>query len=298
MKKPLNLFVAIAFSVCLSDSFCQTYDTSTPYYSYYYDYKLANPAFTGSNGKHVITTMFSNSNYQTSFNSKALDRTFYGSYEGRIDKYKTALGAQLLTNTLGSNNFNRIGLFYSRKIAFSERSGLNVGAQLAYQRLVIDYSAFDLMNPDDPMWLGRSKESSVTADVGVSYYSPAVTIGIAAKNLINQIYSTDGVNIIATRKFSLTNNLKLTPSVFYETDFRNSILHLNATVQIKQWILVGGGYTIRDGTNDLSLNVGLNIADWVQVVTHVYSSARQSMRDFTDGYVETLVRVRIPGKVE
>jgi len=297
MKNSLTPLLTLVVTLCIIDTRAQNFNPATLYNSYYYDYKLANPAFTGSNGKHVITTMYSGLNYPTSFNSKEVNRTAYASYEGRIDKFNTALGGRGVLNSFGAYDFSGAGLFYSRKIPLSENSGLKLGAQLVYQRLVIDYSKFRFLSPGyDPLITGTSTESSLLLDAGVAYYSPVVTVGIAAKNLVHDANNNDGINVIITRKFDLRNDLKLTPSLFYETDFDNSIVHLNGTAEIKKWLLLGGGYTIRDGKDDLSFNIGLNVLGWAQIITHVYSSINQRLKDQVEaGYIETVIRVRIPG---
>jgi hypothetical protein len=59
--------------------------------------------------------------------------------------------------------------------------------------------------------------------------------------------------------------------------------------------MVGAGYRFGKSREDnLDFNVGLNIKDWVQIITQVYSSARYRLRDYTDGLFETMIRVRIP----
>jgi type IX secretion system PorP/SprF family membrane protein len=290
--------VIIAFCFCatafFTDSYGQLTNPSTPFFNYYYDYKLFNPAFTGTKARHTITTVYSG------FPSDNAGSRFYGSYEMNIEAINSGVGAAFTHDNLGYYSSSLAGLFYSRQFTFNENSGLRIGTQMFYRTQTTDYSQLIIGGFTDP-FLGSGKETTnnFNFDMGIVYYNKYATIGASLQNALNSGTSQPYINVIAERQFKISNSLILTPSILLLTDFSQSQFSVNNTFEIAQWILLGAGYTTFDsGYDDLSFNEGLNIKNRVQIVTHLYSKQNQDYVSpfFSGRFFEIMVRATLPEK--
>jgi type IX secretion system PorP/SprF family membrane protein len=281
---PVILVLAFAIDICAQNTY-----SPTPFYSYYYDYKLANPAFTGTKARHVINTTYAG------IPSHRSSKLFYGSYERNIASVKSGVGGLVMYEEFGPVTMTHCGLFFSRRLPFGEKSGLHVGTQVFYQSHELDGKYYRYVQDGDPL-IGEGTETTrlVNVDLGLLYYSRFVTIGASVKGIREKMETErTSLNVIATREFNITKGLKANPSALFFTDFTDNRFYLNSTFEIKKWILLGLGYRfVEHGPDDISFNVGLNIKDWVQVITHVYSSEMRS--DNANALVETMIRVTIP----
>jgi type IX secretion system PorP/SprF family membrane protein len=283
---PVIIFVFIA-----SNSVAQVSNIARPFPTYYYDYKLANPAFVGTKGKHVINTVYSG------VPSHSVHQ-IYGSYERSIKEGRSGIGGIFMYDQYNSfRKGTHIGGLFSHRISLGDASGLRFGTQVFYQSSTYDYSYYRYVVDGDPLILDeKTKERTASFDLGVVFYSKAITLGGGVKNAIEANYLVRSVNLLATRKFEITTNLKFEPSLFFETTMEGyDAFAVNTTAEAWKWLMFGAGYTTRGkGLDDISFNIGLNIKDRVQIVTHVYSSANQSLADYTDTFVNTMIRVTLP----
>lgn len=276
----------------------QRFNSATPSHTYYYDYKLANPAFTGTRGKHVITTLV---NTVTSSVAGKPQLT-YASYERNIEAIQSGIGGLIIYEEFGPYKFTQFGALFRKQVSFTEASGLYLGTQLSYQRGKFDYGAFNPIDGDPVSLEGETKQRNFNIDLGAVYYSSAVTVGASVKNLLEQeqsiIYqkgSLRSINLIVTRDFQLTEQVKLTPSVLFNTFSEENDFYINNTFTFKKWVMLGASYQFGKSNEDnFDVNLGLNIKGWVQIVSHVYSSANYRLRNYTGTTFELMVRAIVP----
>lgn len=292
-NKPWPLIIALVVT-SVGNLCAQPGNSSTPFLNYYYDYKLANPGFAGTQGKHVINAVYSGIPFGS---SKVGYRVLYGSYERNIASIKTGVGGVFMHNKLGASSSFHYGLLYRKQLSFNKTSGLHLGTHVFYQSRKIDYSSYRFIEPVDELLIdGNEKKRSINVDLGLLYYSSLATVGVSVKNIAAQKEENTILNLIATKEFGIMEGLKVNPSVYFLTDFSDNSFRINNTFEIKKWILLGTGYRFAQGgqRDNLTFNVGLNIKDWVQIITHVYSSGQYRTRYYSDPLVETLIRVKIP----
>lgn len=287
----LSIILALVFA---SNAQAQLNHSPTPLYNYYYDYKLANPAFTGTYGKHVISSAYSGVSAQ----GQGGPDFVYASYERNIASLKLAVGGLATYDERGfsstestvSESAAHYGLLFNKQFSFNEKSGLYAGTQLFYQTYRTDYTYH---SPGSP-WIvdGFETTDRFNLDLGLVYYSPVITFGASLKGILeDDERQRNSVNLIARRELKVTDRLKAIPSVIFSSDFIDNYLDINSTFKIDDRLLLGAAYRFGvDGVNDFSCNVGFNIIGYVQVITHLYSLER----DKDNLLVEAMVRVVIP----
>jgi hypothetical protein len=100
-------------------------------------------------------------------------------------------------------------------------------------------------------------------------------------------------NLLVSHDFVITPAIEVVPSCLLVIYPNGSLAGLNATAKIHKWLMVGAGNRFRNGSSEFSFNFGINIKDWVQIITHCYSSTNQKY-EFEKPYVETLLRMTVP----
>lgn len=302
--KRAKVVLLILLGLINYSGFSQTNDG--PYLqNYYYDYKLSNPSFVGNEAKHTITTTFSGylSNESSYYSGK--NQTFLASYEAKLKKIKSGIGGGLIKDELGFETKVEASLLLSHQFNLTKTSGLQVGTQLQLSRTKIDGKYYRYIDNEDPLIVeGKESGQKLNLGVGLNYYSSYFTLGIAYKNIkANDFgydsvrHNSDAINLILFRKIKLNNWLNITPSVFHFTDLSHHATFINNTFQIKKWILVGAGYRIPQQDNgNFTFNIGANIKDYVQVITHIYSYENRLHSDHHNNkhFIETMILVKIP----
>lgn len=283
-----SLAIIVLSIVFTNASNAQRITTPAPYSSYYYDYKLANPAFTGSEGRHVITTAYSGNNAPNV-------NFFFASYEVNIESWKTSFGAIAASDEFGATKTDYFGLLFNKQISFTENSGIYLGMQLFYHRRKVEYD--QLYGPNDPLVEeGWESASNASGDFGIVYYWRTLSVGISARDLLRPDNSGTSYSLILSNDFKIGQQVKLTPSVHYFSYSRYNQLNFNSTFEIRRWLLLGGGFRLDSNDHtDATFNAGVNIKGWVQIVTQFLSTSNYQRREYLSPQVEALVRVRIPG---
>ena len=269
-----------------------------PFQNYYYDYKLANPALTGIHGKHAITTAY--------LGRPGDVDAYYASYEARVPGIKSAVGVTAMLEDVFYLRSYHVGGLFSKQIPFNSESGLLVGTQVYYKKRITDLDEFYYYHQDDPLIIKRGDHTSANAgaDFGVAFYRKNLTLAAGVKNVwVGDVpeqfgwaqYEFTSFNLLFSNEFALTPAIELVPSCLLVSYPDGRLLALNATARIYKWVMVGAGNRFRNGSSEFSFNVGINIKDWVQIVTHCYSSTNQK-HEFDRPYMETLLRITVPDK--
>ena len=287
-----SLLLLCFINATVQNGLAQRFNSATPFPFYYYDYKLANPGLVGIENNHTIDLMYTGVPVKPSSSYGRTAQTLYGTYETNVSKLRGGIGGILNWQRQGPQNYLSANLLYSYELKLGAESEVRIGTQLRYQRLTINYDEFRI-SPDDPLIPETSKdsESNFDVDLGVVYHAPKLTAGVTLKNILqpafdvgltSKIKDKSEINILVARKFEINHWLDITPSVIIVSDFDRSFVDINSIFQIKKWVLVGVGYAFpENGRDDFSFNIGLNIGDTVQFITHLYS---QSYADYSATY--------------
>jgi type IX secretion system PorP/SprF family membrane protein len=186
-----------------------------PQFSQYYSAPLyLNPAFAGSTG---CTRMVSNYRNQW-FGLNKPYNTFAFSMDHNIEKIKSGVGIQFLSDKVGSNGVSSVdvSLFYAYRLDFSKKYSLRAGVQVGYASKYLDI--YQLSFPDQ--YSDDGYQSSTSSDyynkttrshyadlsAGVLVYSSHMWGGLAVQhiNQPNQTFTTDGGVAQLPAKFSVS----------------------------------------------------------------------------------------------
>ncbi len=299
MTVRLNLVVLIVLlSSMIGNSQTLRGTISDPFQNYYYDYKLANPALTGMHGKHAITTSYLGRPGDVDL--------FYASYEARVPGIGSAVGVTAMLGDMFSLRTYNVGGLFSKQIKFKSNSGLFIGTHVYYKKRIINSDAYRPLSPDDPLIISDDRSSaSAGADFGVAYNRKKLILAAGVKNIrMGSVPEEFGgsqseftsFNFLVSHEFVITPAIEVVPSCLLVTNPNGSLAGLNATAKIHKWFMVGAGNRFRNSSSEFSFNVGINIKDWVQIITHCYSSTNQKY-EFDKPYVETLLRITVPERV-
>lgn len=293
MKIFLNLLL-ILFIGFASDSFSQIPRHMGAYTSFYYDYKLINPALAGSKARHLANVV--HSGYpETSYNNWT-----YGSYELSTTNQYHGFGGIFSVERSKYFDIKTFNAMYSHRFNIGDDSGFRVGANVSYEDGEYKESFFQYQDASDPLIIYNTRTTNdINFNLGVVYYSDIVNIGVAVNNIINSDFQNRTMNFLVSRKVSVAGGkFKIEPSVFYLQDFGGrDFLKINSTFEAWHWLLFGIGYwSSDDGAEDYSYNIGFNIRDRVQLITHVYSSFNEKFKEFSGRGAEAILRVTIPHK--
>lgn len=284
--------IYLLLTIVIVEAEAQRTNSSTPIRNYYYDYKLANPAFTGTTAQHAVTTAYSGHESDLA----GAPRSAYLSYEVNLKSIQSGLGIISSVEELGILRWTSYGLLYSRNFLLGEKRGVLLGGQFVYQRKRADYTKLQFADPFDPSFRQVEKTSSANVSLGLAYYSPMVTVGAGFKNVVKEEAETREYNVVVARDFKIGKALEVTPSLFFITDTEYNSVRLNSTFKFFRWGLLGAGYTFpRSGRDNIDFNIGINILDRVQIINHVYASEYATARgnNGTATWLETMLRVRI-----
>jgi len=292
------LFLIVVGTQCLCANHVagQIINTPQPFYNYYYDYKLANPAFTAFEDQLRLNLSYFGFPYADENQLK--QGSTYFSYESQVGAH-SGFGMFFKSEQFISQPFQGVAAFYRYKFQVGEQCNVRIGTQLSYFKLVSE-------NP-------YIKDREIyNLDLGFVLDSRWITLGGSIKNLFQPsdffyAYMTDwedrpDINIIASRKFRISDIITATPSLLFRTNEFGEGLAINGVFEIKKLILLGGSYGIDlddIGVTDAgySFNAGITVKDRVQFIVHLYSSFHENNREFYSGerrYYEGMLIFRIP----
>ena len=210
---------------------CLALRAQDPQFSQYYSAPLyLNPAFAGSTGCTRLVSIYRNQ----WFGLNKPYNTFAFSLDHNIEKFKSGVGIQFLSDKIGSNGISSVdvSLFYAYRIDFSKKYSLRAGIQAGFASKYLDI--YQLSFPDQYSDDGyqndlsndysNKKTRSNYADVscGILFYSAHTWIGVATQhvNQPNQSFTTDGSVAQLPAKFSVQGGYKVLlnhkPNVPYE----------------------------------------------------------------------------------
>jgi len=224
-----------------------------------------NPAYAGSNNQICLTTLgrqqwmgLSETNEQGNSVNVA-PQTFLFSIDGNVDFLRGGFGAVVYKDKLGHEDNIGLKLGYSYKHAIGP-GHLSGGIMLGFLNKVIDYSAFNAINENDPL-LNGAKESDMIFDMsfGAFYRVPgSFYAGISSSQLL-QSESTFPDNLGSPklkRHYYITGGynytlpsmpeLELQPSILIKSEFVTAQFDINCLLLWNSQIWGGASYRSTD----------------------------------------------------
>lgn len=191
-----------------------------PQFSQYYSAPLyLNPAFAGSTGCTRFVSIYRNQ----WFGLNKPYNTFAFSLDHNIEKIKSGIGLQFVSDKVGANGISTIdiSLFYAYRIDFTKKTSLRAGIQAGYSSKYLDI--FQLSFPDQFSDDGYQSNSSgdysnkrtrshyADISVGMVFYTTHLWVGAAAQhvNEPNQTFTVNDKVAQLPAKFSLHGGYKI-----------------------------------------------------------------------------------------
>lgn len=296
MKIHVLLIVVGIQCLCVNRVAGQRINSPEPFFNYYYDYKIANPAFTAFEDQLRINLSYSGFPYAEE--NWVKQGSTYFSYESQVDT-NSGFGMFFKSERFITEPFQAVAAFYRYKFQVGDQWNARIGTQVSYFRLVADRPYI--------------KDREIyNLDLGFVLDSRWITIGGSIKNLLQPSdfsYSymskwkdRPDINFIATRKFTISNAITATPSLFFRANEFGEGLTINGVFEIKKLILLGGSYGIDVddldfGNEGYSFNAGITVKDRVQFIVHLYSNFHGENREYYSGerrYYEGMLIFKIP----
>lgn len=259
---------------------------------YRYNLNVINPAFTGLQNEQTFNL------HRTSIPESLI------SYSNSLTKIRSGIGLMFWNLGFSSIKETNISIPYSYHLKLNEKSSLSLGTELKYQKINISFSEFTSTGPSDPISFSndRVSDSNFDFDFGLVYERNNFQIATAAKGVLKSAYKNVGIsyrelrtkhNIYTAYKFVITENLKITPSILYTTDFNTGSLDLNGSVELKKLFLLGTTANFTKDEVRFNFNAGVSIKEKVQLMALVYSNLAEQYNTTKDIAVEVLLRIKI-----
>lgn len=249
---------------------------------YQFNYLSLNPAFAGRGGQS-ISFLAKTIKYPSSYFAEA-----FLMYETKFDNIHSGFGVTASSVVLGISSETSLNLNYSYSIEINKSSRIKLGSRISNNRMHIDFSRYQNVDPNDPILIPDSEESisnfafspGILAEFGNFYAS------ISAENLIStgnyeigssRIEDYDLYNIALGYSYKLKNWGELRHSVFVPLlDGDLPRVDLNNIFLIKKVFIAGITLEFLDKDIVPKVNVGFRVKDFMEITTILYSKRRDN----------------------
>lgn len=247
---------------------------------YQFNYLTLNPAFTGHDGQR-ISFLANTVKYQSTYFAE----TFL-MYETKFDKIHSGFGVTASSVVQGISSETSLNLNYSYSIEINKSSRIKLGSRISNNRMHIDFSRYQNIDPNDPLLMPDSEESisNVTLSPGILAEFGNFYASISAENLMStgnyeigssRIEDYDLYNIALGYSYKLKNWGELRHSVFVPLlDGDLPRVDLNNIFLIKKALIVGLTLEFLDKDIIPKVNVGFRVKDFMEITTMLYSKRR------------------------
>jgi type IX secretion system PorP/SprF family membrane protein len=259
---------------------------------YPYNFSLINPAYTGSEGTHKFSALGRGNNLGDEFSSTS----WMLGYEASIKSIHSGVGFMYTRDNIGPYRNGRYSLTYSYTFTLPDSSQFRLGTNLSLDRLVLDYSDFRMLDPNDLLLNTGSKVSDQHPIVGVGvWYNRQKLFAGFSVDYLNQptfrLNETFPLTYTIDRKYHITLGYKdlqwggaftSTHSLNYTRPAQNwYFTDWNNTVAYKDLLFLGLGYRLpKEGFEQGSfrMNGGVWIARRVQLMSLIYVQKHKNVR--------------------
>jgi len=258
---------------------------------YRYNLNIVNPAFTGIQNEHT-------------FNLQHVAPELLMSYTNGLNKINSGIGLTFWNLKSGPYRESKISALYSYHFKLSENSNLSFGTELKYQKMNVNFSDYDLMDPGDASFsYPKRSNTNFDFDLGVAYQIGNFNIAAAAKSVLNSRFEDIGIsiknqntlyNLYAAYEFPVGKHSKIIPSLFCTTDFVNpAIFDINVSAELANILLLGSAARVTSSYHYQNINAGVNIKDKVELVALYYFNGPKQYTNTKDINFELLIRIKI-----
>lgn len=275
MKKNIGIFMVL--SLLMNGLFAQT---DYQYSSYMHNQLAINPAFSASS-KDLNFSLLGRSQW---FGLSNAPQTFTFNAHTLVPKIG-GIGLTMSRDQLGSEINTAAKISYAYTVKFGDSTNLSFGLSAGINSRSIDLDRMVFEN-SEPLLTNGALETKIKPDFGfgIRFMLKKLDIQVATTHITSSFDSYDYNSIprhiyaMASYNFRLSNNLTLTPSVFYKTNnvFYKVDANLNALIQNR--FMVGAGYRFGEA---VLVSAGMKITD---NIGFLYSY------DFVTGSSNTLSR--------
>lgn len=231
--------------------FANMFAQQIPLYSqYHYAQFLYNPALTGMYKRPQMYLLHRIQWTQMPGGPTTSAATF----ESALNKDKVGLGGIIYNDALGISNFIGGNFSYAYRIKMSEESNIALGLSAGINRLGIDFSQMDIINPFDPAvstFTSNAKRTTFEGSGGANYSWKTLNVGFAIPNLLAsraKFFNADQLKssntyyqyarhflMNASYGFNFKNGMTLTPIALFKAapGFKSPQIDLNAILNVK-----------------------------------------------------------------
>lgn len=264
-------------------------DLSMDYYSFLYNKYNINPAFCAKEDKLSAVLNVRQRSGLSSNNSAFGIKGLLGDNQG--------LGARVISDTRGAFQVLKADATYGYKLKASNNQNVYFGlsAGLTSKSLnkskIKNYDQLDLSDP--ALETSNLKSNLFSAGAGLIYDFKAFEFSVSAPQLVESSQKISSNTIfIANYKFDLSNDVSLTPELFY---FNLPVVKNYGGIQVKgdykNIVWAQMGYQTNSAFN-LALGVKFNIFE----VGYGYMAANNLMKNLSGGTHEVILKIRIANK--
>jgi len=289
--KHFKLFAIMAFICAAFNANAQSINN---YYLYSYNHSLFNPAAAGYENKHIVSLLGRSEDRQSiyDYNSGILN------YEGNIKSINSGIGAIVMVGKIRNVTGSKVGVSYNYQMRVNDRVKVRVGARPTLNSLRGNNK--DSLG-NSPSYF-KDPDTHGNLDLGVWLDVYGFYGGISVENTFQRkdywSYSPwRQYNLIVGRKIKIASFLQTDPSIAFNSNPIRNTFFISNNFLIKKWVFLGATYGKSFDSNPdmVRFNVGLNILDKVEVITHLYSSWENTGFPKAVGYTtfEGMIRVKI-----
>ncbi|WP_192821581.1 PorP/SprF family type IX secretion system membrane protein [Rufibacter sp. LB8] len=268
---------------------------------YHQNYFFLNPAFAGAEGRREFG-INGHLNALPGGTTSTAPLAFIAYYHGHVgDTTRNGIGVHMLYDQFDQFWLGQLGLTYTKRFKFGNRSSLAIGTRLSAKYMNVDLS--EMPHPEDELGLvGHDSDLRPDVDVGLwlnvrNFYAGATFASLLEPNF-NLLENAERENprelfLTAGYRFEITSQASITPSVFYDKPFKDGKSKLQYGAQANFGFLTAGAI-YRGQFDDVSvwnLNAGVNISNNFQLLG-AFDLNKQVNGERPDSQIEASMRVR------
>lgn len=228
-----------------------------PLFSQFWNAKTYyNPATTGLNYKHLITTIGRWQN--VGVDGEPVTQLM--GYAAKVKKLHGGLGFTYMHETIGFDEFNKTKFDYSYQITTKKEGVFSIGIGAGFNNVKSEPVWITPGVVVDPSLTQSFNETGFTGDLGIAYSSKKMNFSLSATQMtasrIGGYEESPHVVLMSDYMMGNENGIQLKPQVFVMTDLVKAVADLNLLLLWKG--KVGAGVTYRT-SEDLSFSVNWDI---------------------------------------
>jgi type IX secretion system PorP/SprF family membrane protein len=259
MRKNLQFFIIILLLTANWSVFGQQ---DAQLSQYMFNPLYINPATAGTDGLMRFQLHYRNqwSGYQTSYDGSGSLGTQLFTASMPLYGLHSGLGIQFVNDkTPSGSGYQNMLLSYSYQIGFSNGSIISLGVKGGFHTKTFD-SHFRPGESGDPLVDALSKninETKADLSLGVLYKATNYQLGLSINHVNTPKYGfgvdrtgeytiKQVLNVTASYDYYLTDEIKLSPTALWRSDFSSSSLEGGAIVTYSEKYWIGGTYRLND----------------------------------------------------